>query len=297
MSLVIILSCLLAFTACGRSKGGGGGAGAVSSSNAINAVNPQVAVDGSGNGIAVWVEEHKLGNTLAYQLTARHYKAGSGGTAQRVTSIATARLFVRPEMAMDAGGNAIVVWRQHDSSIKAIRYDTATDTWGTEQTIGSGDPPDVAVNASGNAVAVWKKGKNSFANRFDATTGTWGTEQQIGSQPVSGGFFSPPAIGIDAAGNAIAVWLQDDGGFSWRLYANRFDAVAGNWGTQTRIESGSLSPSLPEIAMSAAGDAIAVWGNKGMMAMPTVMTRPPGPGGRRQQLSPAASVWVRRRSR
>src|SRR5205809_7154555 len=64
-----------------------------------------------------------------------------------------------------------------------------------------------------------------------------------------------PDIGMDAAGNAIAVWRQWDG-VSSNIWANRYTAGSG-WGVATLIETGTGCNFRPGIAV--AGNGNAVW--------------------------------------
>ena len=102
--------------------------------------------------------------------------AGDGDTLQDVTpSIegwGTAELIetdnsgtaVNPRIAIDTSGNAIAVWQQHDGeryNIWASRYTTGTG-WGTPEPIetdnsGSASNPQIAIDPAGNAIAVWQQ--------------------------------------------------------------------------------------------------------------------------------------------
>jgi hypothetical protein len=84
----------------------------------------------------------------------------------------------------------------------------------------------------------------------------WGTAARIETDDA--GNANNPQIAIDADGNALAVWSQDDGTRA-NIVANRYDAVTG-WGTATLIESADAGDaSGPQIAFAANGDAVAVW--------------------------------------
>lgn len=68
-----------------------------------------------------------------------------------------------------------------------------------------------------------------------------------------------PQIALDGAGNALAVWHQRDGTRS-NIWGNRYTMGSG-WGKATMIEredSADVSM-MPEIALDAAGNTLAVW--------------------------------------
>jgi len=67
-----------------------------------------------------------------------------------------------------------------------------------------------------------------------------------------------PQIAVDGKGNAFAVWSKFDGAHK-NIWANRYVAGSG-WGSPQMIENDSAGDAdLPQIAVDAAGNAIAVW--------------------------------------
>jgi hypothetical protein len=58
---------------------------------------------------------------------------------------------------------------------------------------------------------------------------------------------------MDAQGNAVAVWQQNND-----IYASRFTPSSG-WGTAQLIETNSGNASEPKVAMDPQGSAVAVW--------------------------------------
>ncbi len=227
--------------------------------DAGHAFDPQIAVDPSGNAIAVWVQnDGTWDNIWANQFNAT---TGAWGTAELIE--ANAGNAGSPQVAVGPSGNAIAVWVQNDeigNGIFASRYDVNTGAWGTAELIetGKGDAgdPRVAVDASGNAIAVWQQHDGTrdgiWANRYDVKTGTWGTAELI--ETGAGGAGSPQ-VAVDTFGNAIAVWVEGVG----NVWANRFNATTGAWGTAELIGMGPGGADSPQIAVDPSGNAIAVW--------------------------------------
>ena len=85
---------------------------------------------------------------------------------------------------------------------------------------------------------------------------SWGGAFLIESNDTGDAF--DPQIGFDGAGNAIAVWSQSDGTRE-NIFANRYDVVNGNWDVPVLIESNDNHAEQPQVAVSDAGNAIAVW--------------------------------------
>jgi hypothetical protein len=242
--------------------GSGWGTPEVIENGSGDASSPQIAMDSSGNAIAVWQQEDGTG---VYSIYANRYIAGSGwGTAGLIEG--GSGEVGGAEIAMDISGNAIAGWNQDDGtgvrSIYANRY-IAGSGWGTATSIESDDinaeGPEIAVNSSGNAVAIWDQNdgtKNStHANHYAAGSG-WGDAADIGIGTVTGEGNSSK-IAMDNDGNAIAVWSQSDGTV-FNIYANTYDSGTG-WGTAKTLENDPYDAYAPEIAIDGMGRAIAVW--------------------------------------
>jgi hypothetical protein len=166
---------------------------------------------------------------------------------------------------MDLAGNAIAVWRQSDgtrNSIRASRFVPGTG-WGGAVLIGAennGDVwfPSIAMDPHGNAVVVWSQSDgtrdNVWANRFVAGTG-WGAAMLIETDDA--GSASNPRVGVDPAGNAVAVWQQSDG-IRDNIWTNRFVPRTG-WGTAGVRDTATGNARNPAVSLSGSGDAMLVW--------------------------------------
>ena len=134
----------------------------------------------------------------------------------------------------------------------------------------------IAFSANGDAVAAWQDlvsatvATNIWANRYAPATG-WGVPTIIDA----GAFDATDAqVGMDASGNAIAVWAQSDGVFDfssgnpvairYNIWSNRYVPGTG-WTGATLVETldgDNIAPrnaSAPQIAVSTNGQAIAAW--------------------------------------
>lgn len=120
------------------------------------------------------------------------------------------------------------------------------------------EEPHVAMDAAGNAIAVWYQldgaTRNIWASRYERATG-WSVPATIDQ---SAELADSPEVAMDAAGNAIAVWIQRHVGAP-SLWASRF-TPAGGWETPELLEllDGSAAI-LPHIAMNATGYAVVTW--------------------------------------
>jgi hypothetical protein len=228
-----------------------------------NADAPRIAMDGDGNAIAVWSQKVFGWNSiLANRFTT---STGSWGTATLVETNDTSNAKF-PEIAVDSTGNAMVVWREDTapSRIASNRFNMGAGTWGTPALIDTGasvaTSPAVAMDGYGNALAAWTQGDDAMANRFDAGTGTWGAPVLIEANNMGPVGVYDVVIAADKAGNAIAVWDQFDG-IQTNIFANRYNAGNGTWGTAAVIETDDAGPARSvRIANDPlTGSALAVW--------------------------------------
>jgi hypothetical protein len=186
---------------------------------------PQVGVDTNGNAVAVWQQS----DGIRTNIWTNRYAAASGWGAAALIETNDAGDAANPQVAVDANGNAAAVWQQSDGSrtnIWANRY-AAASGWGAAALIETDDTgdaanPQVAVDASGNAVAVWQQSDgirtNIWANRYMAGR-SWDIAALIESDNKGDAVF--PRIGVDADGNAVAVWQQSDG-IRTNIWANLY---------------------------------------------------------------------------
>lgn len=233
----------------------------IETNDAGSASAPQIAVNNSGNALAVWQQS----DGTRTNIWANRYDAITGwGTAVLIETDDVGDAS-GPQPVLDSSGNALVVWQQSDSTrtnIWANRYD-ATTGWGTAALIetdnaGYAVTPQIAMDATGNALAVWSQfdatRSNIWANRYDATTG-WATAELIETDDGNGA--GDPSIAFDAGGNALAVWVQSASG-SPSVAANRYVNGSG-WGTAEFIETASGWVYNPQVAMDDNGNGLAVW--------------------------------------
>lgn len=229
-----------------------------------DAQQPQVAVDASGNAVAIWV----VGFGTSSEIWVNRYSAGSGwGTASKLSG--NGKFSDDPVVASDASGNAIAVWTETDAGgagnyVWSNRH-TVGLGWGTAQQIATGSgnfgsTPSVSVDASGNAFAIWRRSDgirgNIWVNRYTVGVG-WGTEEQIEASDAETVSF-PPRIAFDSSGNAMAVWSQQDSG-QYSIWSNRYTAGVG-WGSPQLVESENTSAArYPDIVFDSSGNAIVVW--------------------------------------
>jgi hypothetical protein len=121
--------------------------------------------------------------------------------------------------------------------------------------------PQTAFDANGNGIAVWLDRSlgifSVWASRYTPGHG-WSAPELIENEDL--GHAQLPQVAFDAAGDAIAIWTQDNGKRAV-VRANRFTPTGG-WGNAVSVESNpsdTADAANPRVAFEPNGDALAVW--------------------------------------
>jgi hypothetical protein len=164
---------------------GWGSAALVQRDDTVNAQNPRIALDSRGDGFAAWSQVVDV--SFSNQIAAARYTAGKG--FQEITPFQRDELTyaVVPDVAVDAGGNAVVVWEEESRggpniNVSANRYVFGSGWQGATRiaaTPGTDSrDPQVAAGPNGEAVAVWGQfdvsplGFNVWSDRYFAVDTT-----------------------------------------------------------------------------------------------------------------------------
>ncbi len=187
------------------------------------AFDPQIVQDGSGNVTAVWRQADSSGR---YSIWSNRYASGAWGAAGLMENDNTGDADA-PQIAINAAGNAISVWRQFDGTRYNIWSNRFTQgAWAGAALIetdnaGDASEPSVSMNINGDAIAVWRQYDgthwNIWSNRY--TAGSWSTAALV-EENDAGDAYDPHAV-IDGSGNVISAWRQR-GGTRWSIWQRRF---------------------------------------------------------------------------
>jgi hypothetical protein len=243
-----------------RVRSAGGGLSAVQTLSAAghDAVLPQVGVDPGGDAVVVWPRHD--GTNYRVQARAR----AAGGTVSAIQTLSAAgQDAVGPQVAVDSGANAVVVWQGFDGTNRRIeaRARSAGGVVGPIQTMSAAGQdafvPQVAADSAGNAVLVWERSDGS-TYRVQARTRTAGgavsATQTLSAAGESG---LDPQLGLDSAGNAVVVWYRSDGSNA-RVQA-RTRAAGGTMGAIQTLSIAGQDATEPQVAVNAGGAAVGTW--------------------------------------
>jgi hypothetical protein len=240
-----------------------------------HAVAPHVAVDAEGDALAVWLRSD--GEHFRVQLAASPSGQGFGPPA--VLS-APGRDAYGPQVAMHAGGDAIVTWCQSDG-LRLRLYATvrrAGSSFTAPQALSAGDVdvtdcdnstwglPQAAFGPAGEAIAVWAAVPGGGgdpqlddhrvqAAQLDAGGRSFGAARDISPE---GWDARNPQVAVDGAGAATVLWRAAMAGTYFRIQAVTRPA-GGGFGPVAELSDPSSHAELQRIAVDPAGNAVAVW--------------------------------------
>jgi len=226
---------------------------------------PSVAMNASGDAIAVWAHD---GGADGFDLEAS--TRGPGGAWSAPQSIGTTIAYdgsfavePPPSVAIDAQGNAVVVFAHpltagHNVVQAVLRQ--AGGGFGAPLSISDtgvdANAPVVAMNAGGEAVAAWSVGA-TIQTAIRMPLGSFG---QLQSLPVRAGTTSAgsPAVAIAANGAVAAVWLANAGAGNFVEGATRGASDEAFTKTTDALSVANVA-GTPAVAVDPNGDATAVW--------------------------------------
>lgn len=222
--------------------------------------SPLIGIDQAGNAIAIWTGFDGISSSIRGAIL----PAGSLNwipTSQLSDDNAYSDYI---QLSVNAQGKAMVVWESSDGSsisIKAAILNPGSYTWIDTNNIPSSSAdnfdPQVCLDNNGNAVVVWLEvdGVDLILKGARLTNGSlnWQATSSLSSTGFSVG---DPSLGVDASGNAVAIWSKSVGS------TDIIEGAKLAAGTLTWISTASLSSFAsqdPKVGVSPAGKAVAVW--------------------------------------
>ncbi|MFT3866295.1 MAG: PKD domain-containing protein [Solirubrobacterales bacterium] len=244
--------------AASRAAGGGWGSPVDLSVGGENAYRPQVAVDQTGEAVAVW---YRYDGTNWIAQAASRTAGGDWGAP--VDLSATGEDALESQVAIDQAGEAVAVWERFDGSNEIIEAATRTaaGVWLAPLNLSAGGEnahaPQVAVDPGGDAVAVWHRSDGS-TYVVQATTraagGGWQPPVDLSAPGVDA---KDAQVAVDQAGDAVAVWEGYEGGHWIAQAASR--PAGGIWGSPVDLSASGVDASELAVALDQAGDAVVAW--------------------------------------
>jgi len=244
-----------------------------------------VGTDAAGDSVAAWIQFNDASHCQAWW-SARP-PAGGWSAPQSLSAVTTGCGSAgdprtnQIKLAMNASGTAVAAWQFDGGGSLQDVIQTATrppgGTFGTPQTLSSccSFDPAVAINDAGATVVTWDD------NSTNNATGEWFFNAAV--RPAGGVFGAPetvddgtggntvvfvPRVAIDAAGDAIAVWVHDFTASSvhhdrietaYRPAGGHFPATPGQILRDIVTPNQAPQNYAADVAFDSQGDATAVW--------------------------------------
>lgn len=249
--------------------GGWGTAELLGTHDSGNAFDPQIAMDGFGNAIAVWQRSEITPSSLRSYIWARRFTpAGGWEEARQLEANGTA---LNPQISFDSAGNALATWFTTGSSSNShwARHYSPDSGWGSTQLLYTDDwsdaiHADFSLDRHGNVIAIWERlgGSRSlfWLNHYSAAGG-WAVERELGRFDANVGS-SPtyPVAATGPGGATIAVWGQRPGNGERVDIWFRRHTPAGGWSDARLLETDNRGSAVfPKVAFGSGGNAMAVW--------------------------------------
>jgi hypothetical protein len=241
----------------------------------VEVSEPEIALDGIRGGMAVWIRAEQ-GRTV---LVASRYSSGGSWQPPEQIDAAVGGTPSKPRVAMDAQGNALVVWEQELAGLTNVvvnRFDVVTEAWEFAHVLQRdfdtpAADPRIAMNGAGNAVAVWSQARAAGA-RVEILSNTYRVDvgwtdvilpvvEAVGIEASIN-----PQLGMDGAGNAHVVWQRfANNGTGFEIWSSVLAAAAEGaaqaWGVPMDVSRHSVveNSEQPDLAVAADGVAMVVW--------------------------------------
>ncbi|MBL8398028.1 MAG: DUF4347 domain-containing protein, partial [Candidatus Accumulibacter sp.] len=227
-----------------------------------------VAMAADGKFTVVWYSDQTTSGDIYMRRYAADGTALSDETRVNTTTTGTQK---QPDIAMDASGNAVVVWEGRSGAnydIYAQRYNSSGVAQGSELTVNTTTTGDqtlgvVTMNAAGQFLVTWTSssgdgsGAGIYGQRYDAAGATQGGQFLINQSTTNDQLESDAAM--DANGGFVVVWgsaATDAGNIFMRRYDSGGTALSGEVQVNT---TGTDYQGQASIGMDSHGNYIVAW--------------------------------------
>jgi hypothetical protein len=204
--------------------------------------------------------------------------AASAPTWQQPVRLSPSDRTLGPELGVDPAGDAVVVW-DHEAGavcptepaslscshiVEAASRPRGASAWQPPVEVarpGIGAAPKVALDPNGAAAMVWVHdiGERRVlqATIRPAGAATWPNANDLSGTPIR---IQSHQVGVDAGGNAVAVWAQRDDEDHFYVVGDLRPAAGGFWLAPVALSSpASNASSGPALALLPNGEALVAW--------------------------------------
>ncbi|MBE9103937.1 cadherin-like domain-containing protein [Nostoc cf. edaphicum LEGE 07299] len=174
-------------------------------------------------------------------------------------------------VAIDADGDFIISWQsdgQDGTKIYAQRYNTDGTPQGGEFQVNTGTTgnqynPVIAIDTDGDFVISWQSdsqgGTDIYARRYNNLGVAQGSEFKVNTYTTSDQA-NPIAVAMDSSGDFVISWISSEEGFSYEIYAQRYNNLGVAQGNEFKVNTYTTSDQYNStVAMDADGDFVISW--------------------------------------
>jgi hypothetical protein len=225
-----------------------------------------------GNAVAMWTQFDSSQDQAQSGLATSFFIKGKGWQEPEFITHDEA---TSSSIAANNHGDTFAIWttmndQTYQNNVKVSRHSAAG--WSHNQLIQTNpnvDSTDVQISLDdrGNALAIWRGHEFTnfgetpiymYTNTYTKGSG-WSTDEIVDEAAPN----SAPQLAMDAYGRAIAVWEKPAANSDpytdyHNVYAYHYSPTEG-WDSDQAIENYSGDSTDPQVAISAQGDALAVW--------------------------------------
>jgi hypothetical protein len=262
------------------------------SNEGLQALDPQIAIDGQGNVTVAWVS-----GTSNRAIVVAEHPAGGAWTPATSRLQATEKCH-DPKLAVNPAGAAVLAADcETGGALRAVTR-TVNGVWSTPSAeipgSGAGHEPRVGIDSVGNAIAVWAGAGSTVQSAYKPAGSGWTNTGQLST---AAKVALEPNVAMSPAGFAHAIWREkrEETGPDpvIEVKAARKQGAAA-WSASFRLTvdngAGSTTPVAegePQIAINAGGERMMAWLLTGTHLFMSERTSPSDLGG---ISSPANSI-------
>jgi hypothetical protein len=244
------------------------------SEGGVSTYGTVVAVDPAGDAAAAWMLY--TGSNYAVQVSTR---PAAGTWAPAVTLSPLGVSASEPSIAIDAQGDTVVAWQQYVGKdlIEVSTHGAGATSWSGTTTVSNplreSAEAQVAIDPQGEAVVAWV-GQNAAGDEIVQASaeqgfgGEWGAPISLSA---AGADAESASLGMDAAGEAIAVWKRPNA--TNHLIQESQRPAGGSWSAPVDISPAGQNALQPRLAVDAKGDAAVIWDHYTGVNVTQVTTR------------------------
>jgi hypothetical protein len=235
--------------------------------NTVEPYEPDVAMDGAGDAVAVWSFPVPGTGHVEFITQAAVRPAGAWQRAEDISAAGESN----PQVAIDPRGDAIAVWTLYDGTshnqIIQAASRPADGAWQPPVTLSeigqNAYSPQVAVDPHGDAMVIWQSynGTNYVAQAaYRPVGGSWQAAVDLSE---AGRSAASPKVIFDPEGDAVAIWelVFNCTGCSrnGEIIQAAYRPVGGSWQAAVDLSEAGLIAEEAHVALDAQGNAVAVW--------------------------------------